>query len=153
MHSRIGDEEGSRWASLIICAEFYTTDEVGGGPGFDSAPLTLTCSVTYAFHDMRSSSRAPSDRWSAAIFAWWRSQSSFFTWFWSRTWITWTGPENGRWKNIQSMKSSHPGPNSCTTVQVLSVAVKSSLSGHKKLLCGENVFEYHTSCLHFDGFV
>ena len=36
MHSRIGDEEGrgSRWASLIICAEFYTTDEVGGGPGF-----------------------------------------------------------------------------------------------------------------------
>ena len=36
---------------------------------------------------------------------------------------------------------------------VLSVAVKSSLSGHKKLLCGENVFEYHTLCLHFDGFV
>ena len=35
MHSRIGDEgRGSRWASLIICAEFYTTDEVGGGPGF-----------------------------------------------------------------------------------------------------------------------
>lgn len=55
MHSRIGDEEGrgSRWASLIICAEFYTTDEVGGGPGFgavtpDMLRDVLVCLPRYA---------------------------------------------------------------------------------------------------------
>ena len=53
MHSRIGDEEGrgSRWASLIICAEFYTTDEVGGGPGFGAVTpdmLRDVCLPQYA---------------------------------------------------------------------------------------------------------
>ena len=53
MHSRIGDEEGrgSRWASLITCAEFYTTDEVGGGPGFGAVtPVMLrdVCLPRYA---------------------------------------------------------------------------------------------------------
>ena len=53
MHSRIGDEEGrgSRWASLILCAEFYTTDEVGGGPGFGAVTpdmLRDVCLPRYA---------------------------------------------------------------------------------------------------------
>ena len=54
MHSRIGDEEGrgSRWAraSIIICAEFYTTDEVGG-PGFGAVTpdmLRDVCLPRYA---------------------------------------------------------------------------------------------------------
>ena len=52
MHSRIGDEEGrgSRWASLILCTEFCTKDEVGG-PGFGAVTLDMlhdVCLPQYA---------------------------------------------------------------------------------------------------------
>ena len=61
MHSRMigwgGEGEQVGIPGLIICAEFYTTDEVGGGPGFGAVTPDMVrdvCLPRYA--DLLSSS-------------------------------------------------------------------------------------------------